>query len=228
MTGLSANLICKSFAERSRTSTTVTARSSRTLSALLRMPARNDEASSASCSLALAWPSFSSALCRAAVSPLNALTTSSVLTAEIRVVVSKTRIVAQTAAGWRRDHLTHFSIEFRPAGLNRLVVEVAPQVVGQWLGRLVTASRFFADRLEHDGFQIERDSPVDLTRRLWILDGDAAEYLLSVAAGESRTQDQHFIERDSQRVHIRSFVEHTLPRGLLGTHVAAVFRACHP
>jgi hypothetical protein len=61
----------------------------------------------------------------------------------------------------------------RPAGTNRLVVEEALEIVGQFLGGAISLSRVLGNGLEYDRFQFRGDRLVDSARRAWLVEGDA-------------------------------------------------------
>jgi hypothetical protein len=109
----------------------------------------------------------------------------------------------------------------RPPGVNGLVFQETPEVVGQLLGRGVALLRVLGHRLEHDRFQLDRDGPVPAPRRGRFLEGDLAHDRLGVVAVVRGLQRQQLVERHAERIDVGAVVHgHPLGQGLLRTHVA--------
>jgi hypothetical protein len=109
----------------------------------------------------------------------------------------------------------------RPAGVDRLVLAEASQVVGQLLGGSVAVLGPLGRRLEHDRLQRHGDGPVDPPGGPRLFKGDLPQQLLAVLAVKRRPQRQQFVQRDAQRVDVAAVVQRHAPgQGLLGAHVA--------
>ncbi len=109
----------------------------------------------------------------------------------------------------------------RPPGFYRLVLQKAPQVLGQLLRGSVTLLRALGHRLEHDRLEFRRNSRVQPPERLWLIEGDLPQHFLAITAGVGPLQRQQLIKRHTQRIDVGARVDDdALGQGLFRAHVA--------
>ena len=109
----------------------------------------------------------------------------------------------------------------RPPGQERLIIKKALEIVGELLGRGVALGGVLGDRLERDGFQLNRDRLIDACRRPWLFEGDLAKNLLAIAPAIGRLQGKQLVERDAERINVGTVIDDdALGKRLFGTHVA--------
>ena len=89
-----------------------------------------------------------------------------------------------------------------PPRQDRTPLEVAPQVLGHVLGRLVAMHRLLGDRLQDDRLQVPRDRRVDLARRHGRLVGHHLHQPSPVRLVEDRAEGQELVERRAQRIDV--------------------------
>src|SRR5262249_27256901 len=84
---------------------------------------------------------------------------------------------------------------------NWFACQKAPQVVGQFLGRGVTACRSLGHGLETNGLQVSWDLIVELPRRTRLISQDLKKKHLPVSA-ERPLAGQEFIEDDPEAINV--------------------------
>ena len=95
----------------------------------------------------------------------------------------------------------------RPLGLDRLILQIALQVVGQLLGAGVARPRTLLHRLQDNGLQLLGNCLVQAPGQARLLEGDLAQNLLTVTAGKGRFQRQQLIQGRAERIDVGAVVD---------------------
>ncbi len=104
---------------------------------------------------------------------------------------------------------------------DRTLFDESPQIVGQILGRSVTAVRFGCHRRQDDGLQVAGQCRIHVPQRFGASFQDLPQDRGSLLGIEGGLPREQLIEGDSQRINVGATIQSLpVPHRLLGTHVA--------